>query len=222
MSKEYATVAIGRVQLDVYKLPSGDQVRCHPGGTTELSMWWIENQKPLEDARSAERREWERAVEAQLAGVTIRLVQRIAANRYSTEEFDQVTFSDGTTLKAPVGKGHESARKHVEARLTTPERPVEFDAWRRKLRKDILRTWQAHLFVRGTTSPLAFDEEKYGWSYGYPITFAQEQLNTMAASGWSVVHVSEDHGLYKGTDASDEAYPARVRYLLVREVPEDA
>ncbi len=31
-----------------------------------------------------------------------------------------------------------------------------------------------------------------------------------------LTHVSEDHGLYNGADAPNEAYLARVRYLLVR------
>lgn len=56
------------------------------------------------------------------------------------------------------------------------------------------------------------------WS-GVPLAAMTGILNDFARAGWRVISVGEDKGLYLGVDAPDEAFPARVRYLLGRPVP---
>lgn len=54
------------------------------------------------------------------------------------------------------------------------------------------------------------------WDWGYPVAAALAELDRLESQGWKIIHVSEDHGLYQGADANDEAYLTRVRYLLHR------
>jgi hypothetical protein len=51
---------------------------------------------------------------------------------------------------------------------------------------------------------------------GIPVQGLVTLLDRYGAEGWRVLHVSEDRGVYQGTDVPDESYVTRIRYLLVR------
>jgi hypothetical protein len=54
------------------------------------------------------------------------------------------------------------------------------------------------------------------WDFGLPMEGILSVLNDLAIDGWSVAHVSEDRGVFRGqTNATDSAV-TKARYLLVR------
>ena len=54
------------------------------------------------------------------------------------------------------------------------------------------------------------------WAFGFPIDGALRILNQLAAEGWSVAHVSEDRGLYRGQTNQTDSAVTKTRYLLMR------
>lgn len=58
--------------------------------------------------------------------------------------------------------------------------------------------------------------------WGYPNAEAVQVLERLAEEGWDLVAVSEDKGQYAGTDAVNESYTVRVRYLLRRPTSEQS
>ena len=54
------------------------------------------------------------------------------------------------------------------------------------------------------------------WWFGAPLKGITKTLNFFGSDGWSVVNSTEDKGLYTGTDAANESFPSRIRYLLQR------
>lgn len=60
-------------------------------------------------------------------------------------------------------------------------------------------------------------EEAITGPTGTPIEMIVASLNRYAAEGWKAIHVSEDHGIYLGVDCREESFPARIRYLLLRD-----
>ena len=54
------------------------------------------------------------------------------------------------------------------------------------------------------------------WRGGVPLRGIAQTMNRFSADGWTVISTFEDKGLYRGADAQDESYPARMRFLLGR------
>lgn len=77
-------------------------------------------------------------------------------------------------------------------------------------------TWKAELITAEGTVPIDLGRPVNTTDAGYPIQVAMRLLERLAADGWRLMHVSEDHGLYRGADAPYEAYLTRVRYVLAR------
>jgi hypothetical protein len=73
--------------------------------------------------------------------------------------------------------------------------------------------WAAGLYLDGEYKALpAFQY----WTFGLPIEAVLKVLNELAAAGWSVVHVSEDRGLYAGVTNQTDSWVTKARYLLAR------
>jgi hypothetical protein len=90
--------------------------------------------------------------------------------------------------------------------------PESFETWWAR-RKASRRSWLAEFVTSKESKNLPLDDN-LDWKWGYPISAALGLLNDLQELGWSLRHVSEDHGLYVGADAAEEAYLTRVRYLL--------
>lgn len=73
--------------------------------------------------------------------------------------------------------------------------------------------WAAGLYLGGKYQRLAAFED---WAFGFPIENVLGVLNDLSAEGWSVVHVSEDRGLYTGRTTQTDSAVTRARYLLAR------
>jgi len=73
--------------------------------------------------------------------------------------------------------------------------------------------WTVGLYTDGKYRQLpAFSS----WSFGLPIEGVLAILNELAKKGWSVVHVSEDRGLYAGITNQTDSAVTTARYLLTR------
>jgi hypothetical protein len=133
------------------------------------------------------------------------------------ETNDEVII-EGRKHKVPAGTAEGFITTEAERRFPDPSSPdgvrLDFDQWFKSKSTD-KRTWQAEFITGGYTESLEFEPQ--GWSWGYPIAAAMRELDRLARDGWKLVHISEDHGLYAGADAHDEAYLTRVRYLLSAE-----
>lgn len=103
-----------------------------------------------------------------------------------------------------------------------PSRPVTwtFDTWWSGLKDVEYRGWKAEL--RGGTSTQAIDLKADYWQWGYPMNAVAAILDTLHSEGWTIIHVSEDHGIYQGENTNTEAYPTRTRFLLKRSLPKMA
>lgn len=100
--------------------------------------------------------------------------------------------------------------------VATPQ--LTFSSWLAGLppTSDVL-TWQSEL-VHGDGRVEPYDLGDPGWSWwGVPASQVAAVLDALASEGWSLVHVSEDKGLFSGATAGFESYPARIRYLLRRQ-----
>jgi hypothetical protein len=129
---------------------------------------------------------------------------------------DQVRIGD-EAHHVPAGTaqdflGEEAARRFPDP--PAPDKPADYSTWfsRKKHEK---RTWQATFVTDSDERPIELGSS-LSWPWGFPVAAALRELNRLERDGWMLVHVSEDHGLYAGADATDEAYLTRVRYLLAR------
>jgi hypothetical protein len=78
------------------------------------------------------------------------------------------------------------------------------------------RRWTCFTVV-GAGAAERVEADLTDWSSGVPLAGMTELLNRYAGDGWSIVHVSEDRGLYGGEDVPNESYPSRIRYLLSKD-----
>jgi hypothetical protein len=134
------------------------------------------------------------------------------------EPFDEVTL-DGRLRKVPPGTAQEFLQQEASRRFPEPTGPPltvssSFSAWFQQNSKE-KRTWRAELITRDARQVLDLGRN-LRWQEGFVVESAMRELDRLEREGWTLVHVSEDHGLYAGADAVDEAYLTRVRYLLHR------
>jgi hypothetical protein len=115
---------------------------------------------------------------------------------------------------ASVQLRESEAREHYASTPEGKDFPNDFLKWweRKKLTH---RGWTAEFISGATKTPV--DLTGVLWdTWGFPVATAMTLLDGLAAEGWRLLHVSEDHGLYSGADAANEAYLTRTRYLLTR------
>ncbi len=119
--------------------------------------------------------------------------------------------------QVPAGTAQDFLREEAARRFPdppTPDKPAKYAIWFSR-KKHQTRTWQASFVTDTDERPIDL-ESPLSWAWGFPIAASLRELNRLEREGWTLVHVSEDHGLYAGADATDEAYLTRVRYLLSR------
>jgi hypothetical protein len=106
--------------------------------------------------------------------------------------------------------------------------PYAEDAWKQKNPNwdfNACNSWAAQATVTETRGWEARWCDSAGWQtlngklaarFGAPVEATVSYLNSYAAAGWVVAHVSEDRGVYFGADVDDESFVTRIRYLLIR------
>jgi hypothetical protein len=80
------------------------------------------------------------------------------------------------------------------------------------------RGWTAALYTASGKDQVRIDAPDW-WAFGWPEAEVTEILNRLGGDGWQAFSVTEDKGLYKGSDALNESGPVAVRYLLMRSRP---
>jgi hypothetical protein len=125
----------------------------------------------------------------------------------------QVTL-DGTVHQVASDTVERFIQKEANSRYPDPSKPtvVAFANWFQQHSEE-RRVWRAWFITADATEPVVGEIDAFG-GQGFPMREAMRELDKRKQQGWQLVHVSEDHGLYSGADTPDEAYLARVRYLV--------
>jgi hypothetical protein len=124
----------------------------------------------------------------------------------------------GDVHQVSLGVGRRYLQQLAEKRFPEPavDLPRFLPWWKDIGNKREMRVWRTRIVYAATVQPVEFaDESTYGW--GYPMMGIQRELERLGSEGWSLVHVSEDRGLYKGLDSDNESRLVGVRYLLARD-----
>lgn len=231
MPPGYAFFAIQRVKDEVVTEPDGTRSFHEPGAGQRVveqrrgqaERGTAKRERAAEDAHRQRTAEWnehrQRWID-QLSLETVETLTRGHGKRRAPTKYyvDRVTFPDGG-----VEEFFQSNTKgEIEARYTRdhplPRRPsarqdaaphAALPTWRAE------RTWRAELFL--PTGRQALPMRPLSWPYGFPMEEVMNVLNDLAQDGWSVLHVSEDRGLYTGADTPTDSGLTSVRYLLRRD-----
>lgn len=133
--------------------------------------------------------------------------------RKSKVLIDEVIIG-GTRHEVEAGGASRFVTAEREKRHPAPPQEAipSYESWFKSMSAE-RRTWQAELATSSGSKTMALPEP-LDWSWGFPIAASINLLEDLERDGWKLVYVSEDRGLYAGTDASYESYPTRVRYLL--------
>lgn len=166
-----------------------------------------ENMRTREEVLK-KRREWSRS-HTKLRSSVPKGVQGHSAG-WEIKHFDEVSI-DGVVQRVAAGSGEVFVAKEAERRF--PMLLVEVkDAISVEPEK---RSWKSRLITSTETIQIP-EPDGLSWSDGAPSTWIAEKLDSFSKSGWNLIHVSEDHGLYQGADVPNESYPTRIRFLLQR------
>ena len=218
----YATLVFGRVKVRVVTVTEDDETR-------ELER---DQAEQYHERTNTERETYHRQLQEQLAGKAA-FMRTVQVRSYSQaraeydaaprrfgftqgtmpDPFDEITIA-GTVHKVAPGKAEEFVAKEVARRFPEPVEPSipdAFDKWFTQNSRE-KRTWHAELVTGEGSRRIGIDDARQKW--GFVIGAAMRELDRFERDGWTLVHVSEDHGLYAGADSPDEAYLTRVRYLL--------
>lgn len=223
MTARYGYLALGRVKFLVYKSPEGETLPPSIyNSEDQLHGWWAEKvrasaQASYNQAIASWNKAWQE-FRSQCFVETKRVKQDTGSVFKTWIEVDVVTLPDGTIEQFDRGKGGEQISRQFRSATPPPaaldDPSSSFTQWRNRITRSEVRTWRADLYVDGTATPLDIDTSQ-GWKYGLPIEEILRILNDLADKGWTVLHVSEDRGLYTGEDAQNDAYVTRARYMLV-------
>jgi len=215
---KYGYLAIGRAHRDVVTLADGTQLSPGKWDDGALYGWWQAN---LESASIAKRAEadaaWEDHVASYVASCHIEPTEKVVAGggrRGTKVTVDRVTLTDGTLREFALGTAATEIEKEYR-RLYTPPllQGEDYASWRRGVTVQPIRTWAGSLYLDGDRQDLNFDPGSY--LGGIPLQAILYELNLLSEQGWTVIHVSEDKGLFVGDDTDNDAYVTRVRYMLL-------
>lgn len=210
-------------------------------GRSKTKMFKVEPQRELpEDALQSY---WENEVDA---GATARLQQeRISYDADLRKFVDGTTSRDESVkVRTGIGKSETFVKRHVtfpdghteefgadiQPQAAARQRfakthpkpadpPPPFAKWKSSLTVNDTRCWTGEWTGDGqTVTPPEFTKV-FKWRYGIPMDEILAVLNRLASSGWVVVSVSEDRGVYAGVDTTNVSAPTAVRYLLENAEP---
>lgn len=211
-SKRYATLVVARKRVE------GRQVGDTFVPEAELAQYYEEHIEPEQKADFERlQRIYESARDEYKKSLQLRRGDR-EQRRLGMEYF--VLTPTGTRVG---GNSEESAVSHAMQEWgrahAKPDSQASRDGWMPKQPAHSRRFWVAEL-VHGDGRCESHDltEAHISW-WGAPVAATNALLDRLSSAGWMLVHISEDRGLYRGVDTTDESYPTRIRYLLSRERP---
>lgn len=207
----FALLVFGRSRTDMSKVMDG--TREILVATSEVAEAKAAMEKDLLEARAREleaaasaRREWVRK-----ADLRTNVEESIKTGTFRSEIRRHDEFQlNGVTERVSAGLG----RRRLEE-LALKEFPEP--GWKHVsvTAAESIRTWRATMFWPENREPIP-TPENLDWEYGIPSSWIASELSRLELDGWTVLHTSEDHGLYKGEDAVDESFATRVKFLLHR------
>lgn len=203
----------GRSSHDTKKIVGGPDdgrvVRADESGEVVAAL-----QAQLDAAHSVAAAEVEHARQHWLANqvvTRVRVVEQVKTGTFKSEDryHDELTV-DGETQRLSAGSAPARAEQLSRERFPAPKLSrVSVIPGER------VRTWTGKWYTADDEVMLQPPDE-LAWEYGLPTGWILREMDTLIAQGWSLRHVGEDHGLYAGADAHDEAFVARIRYLFER------
>lgn len=205
---QYGYLAIERVHGGLLTLPDGEQLfEEYAKADDALHKWVTEDLLPKAVEQAQQKRKafvdgctWDERKVKQPGLLTADLVVR------------EVLDPDGAVIGNPdVADFAEIVEKEALERFPEPNVRGVANQSDGKVKQVVV--WKVALYVDGQHKSLpAFST----WSFGLPIKGVLEVLDELAEDGWSVAHVSEDRGLYKGLTNQTDSAVTTARYLLVR------
>lgn len=217
--KQYGFFVIERKRGWRARLPDGSETAWLPtkARAEQASTSWKEKaQKELDVAFNEAKREVREARRGFIAETKVEIVTVDNPARFQRDfEKPTVCLPDGAQIQFEQGTPKKEIDSYIKAAAREahpdPERPNPPTG---NPTVEELNVWEAELILEGQRHNLpAIDV----WSRFFPMEAVSTHLNELAADGWSVVHVSEDRGLYKSAIAANMSAPLVVRYLLARD-----
>ena len=213
--REYGYLALRRVKGGTVKFPDGSS-EVFDEYELAKSAWekWVkENLLPaaIEEARR-KRREF-------IDGCTVR-EKRTPRSGFMNPDLvqEEVVAPSGETIHVAQTRGGDHSGRIASAAQGQFPDPnlnavVQENGGYTPVKEIVV--WAAGFYAGDEYKPLpAF---RY-WDFGLPMEGILSVLNDLATEGWSVVHVSEDRGIYAGATNHTDSSVTTSRYLLVREV----
>jgi len=192
----HAMLVFGRAKVNVVKITVDGQEQRLPYALAE-KHFMSTIAEPAQRAHKQAMETWQAKRSDFLKSARVREeieVKRNTGGRRKSRVFvDQVTIGTKTWEVDP-GSAQSFILQEAERILPKPQQSVEeFDTWFRT-RAVEHRTWKAEFITAEGPEPIELNDN-LKWSWGFPIVEALSQLNRVQQQGWTIVHVSEDHGL---------------------------
>jgi hypothetical protein len=207
-------LVVARKIRDVIAIPGHKPLTADKGQARDVAyQWWSENDgAPAVEKFERQRTSWERGLADWKAETQTDVGRGILSGGLL-----RIKFPDGTRASVAPGQSDELIDSAYLSRHPKPRFPVSpFQQWFRLLKVSSERIWVARLFEDGKETPMPMNVERR--QFNFPIPEVLSLLDTLSRAGWTIVHVSEDRGLYSGEDAPSESAITTVRYLLRRSV----
>lgn len=222
----YATLAFGRVKYFLYNVGDArlEKFSSHDDAREFFSRTVDAPWKAYREATTARETEREKFIDRSKVRTWYQIQQATGGRgkpprpRMPIDEVDV----DGQTYQVPPSTANDFIRAEFDRRYPATKKPAgeapNWPSWSTAADPKEVRTWAAYFIGPDGSSAIELPSDM-SWDWGFPIQEALRQLNRLEQAGWKIVQVSEDHGLYTGADAANEAYLTRVRYLLHNPAP---
>jgi hypothetical protein len=225
MTWSYMHLVFGRQRF--YAASSAGKVTRIPAATNEEEAL-VEHHASLHTARADHARSMHDEWQSRLTELTdetkvVKITRKEGSFGSRIEKVVAVlTFPDGSTKEGPTAEVptmlYEQCVQLHGDEPHVPTQDEDYETWLAETGAVGIeqRVWIG-IEIEPDGSEREFEDGLEDWRFGAPLAGINHELNRLAADGWVVVSVSEDKGLYLGSDSRDESYPARIRYLLGRE-----
>jgi hypothetical protein len=213
----YATLIVGRVRYKAIQVTEETETTRYLTELDAREMYEKDVVQPIIDLHNQALAEHEAALkkfdESVKVNEGVEVRRDTGGFRKTTAVVDEV-FIGRSRHEVEVGRGLRFVAREREKLNPIPQKGtvVACEAWFKSKAMDH-RTWRADIVLSSGTTPVQLPEP-LDWFWGFPSASVNKLLEDLELDGWKLVQVSEDHGLYAGTDAPNESFPSRVRYLL--------
>jgi hypothetical protein len=202
----YATLVFSRIKYEIAEVEEDDR-------THQLTKDAAEKYYELHVSAA-----WKRQ-QAALADLIKEWKQKAVVRDRGRRAYYQEVVINGEVFQSQPGQAdqvivRQATQRFVQEHGELGNPPLPFPQWFLTRRKEV-RSWRAEMVTASDRTAIELPAD-LAWDWGYPVAAALAELDRLEIEGWKITHVSEDHGLYQGADATEEAFLTRVRYLLHR------